>query len=320
MAGKFLYKPFIVSAAIFLVAVTFIKCSAPAGKQQGPDAGATAWHVPDTATIALSSNAALIRYGKELVINTAKYLGPSGSIAHISNGMNCGNCHLEAGTRLNANCFAMVASSYPKLRHRSGKVESVVYKINDCLERSLNGQRLDSLSKEMKAMVAYITWVGKEVKPTETVKGTGVPVLPLLPVAASVERGQAVFNSRCASCHGINGAGLVKPDSSEYVYPPVFGDHSYNVSAGIFMLSRLAGFIKYNMPYTAVRQAPALTDEEAWNVAAFVNSQPRPEKRFAGDWPVLSDKPVDYPFGPYADSFSETRHKYGPFNFAEHKN
>jgi thiosulfate dehydrogenase len=56
-----------------------------------------------------------------------------------------------------------------------------------------------------------------------------------------------------------------------------------------------------------------LTDEEAWDVAAFVNSQPRPEKKFIGDWPDLSGKPVDHPFGPFADSFSETQHKYGPF-------
>ncbi|TRZ75539.1 MAG: cytochrome C, partial [Chitinophagaceae bacterium] len=24
-------------------------------------------------------------------------------------------------------------------------------------------------------------------------------------------------------------------------------------------------------------------------------------------------KPVDYPFGPYADTFSEQQHKFGPF-------
>ena len=56
-----------------------------------------------------------------------------------------------------------------------------------------------------------------------------------------------------------------------------------------------------------------LTNEQAWDVAAYVNSQPRPVKNLKKDWPDISTKPFDYPMGPYADSFSESRHKYGPY-------
>lgn len=28
---------------------------------------------------------------------------------------------------------------------------------------------------------------------------------------------------------------------------------------------------------------------------------------------IISKKPIDHPFGPYADSFSEQQHKLGPF-------
>ena len=31
------------------------------------------------------------------------------------------------------------------------------------------------------------------------------------------------------------------------------------------------------------------------------------------DYPDISKKPIDDPFGPYADTFSESQHKYGPF-------
>jgi thiosulfate dehydrogenase len=31
------------------------------------------------------------------------------------------------------------------------------------------------------------------------------------------------------------------------------------------------------------------------------------------DWPNISKKPIDHPFGPYADVFSEKQHKYGPY-------
>ncbi|HTH31559.1 MAG TPA: hypothetical protein VL946_09415, partial [Lacibacter sp.] len=66
--------------------------------------------------------------------------------------------------------------------------------------------------------------------------------------------------------------------------------------------------------------APQLSDEEAWDVAAFVNSQPRPSKNLSSDWPDISKKPIDHPFGPYADTFTEQQHKYGPFApIKEHK-
>lgn len=67
------------------------------------------------------------------------------------------------------------------------------------------------------------------------------------------------------------------------------------------------------MPLGATYAEPLVSDEEAWDVAAYINSQPHPIKMFAYDWPVLKTKPVDYPFGPYADNFSEHQHKYGPF-------
>jgi thiosulfate dehydrogenase len=114
-------------------------------------------------------------------------------------------------------------------------------------------------------------------------------------------------------CHGVNGEGVILPDSSAYTYPPLW-KNSYNISAGMYTLSKLAGFIKNNMPYgDANWQNPVLTSEEAWDVAAFVNSQPRPEKLFKADWPDISKKPFDYPFGPYKDSFTVAQHKYGPF-------
>jgi thiosulfate dehydrogenase len=67
------------------------------------------------------------------------------------------------------------------------------------------------------------------------------------------------------------------------------------------------------MPYKNYAAKPELTDEEAWNVSAYILSQQRPVIFFKYDWPKLSTKPVDYPFGPYADNFSEQQHKYGPF-------
>jgi thiosulfate dehydrogenase len=72
--------------------------------------------------------------------------------------------------------------------------------------------------------------------------------------------------------------------------------------------------VKNNMPFgQASHGNPVLSLEEAWDLAAFVNSQQRPHISQEKDWPDISKKPVDFPFGPYADAFTETQHKYGPF-------
>lgn len=271
------------------------------------------WLPPREEEIPADSTGDLIRYGRELIVHTSQYLGPKGVIVSVANNMNCQNCHLAAGTQNFANPFSAVSSTYPKYRDRSGKVESVEFRINDCLQRSMNGKTLDSLSAEMRAMVAYLKWVSKDVATGLKPKGAGTEVLPYLPRAADTQKGKAVYLSTCQRCHGENGDGLIEPDSSGYTYPPLWGAQSFNIGAGLYQLSRLAGFIKDNMPYGVSWQNPELTNEQAWDVAAYISSKQRPQKFFLYDWPNLAKKPVDYPFGPYADSFSQAQHKYGPF-------
>lgn len=268
---------------------------------------------PDTSLMHSEKNFKEILYGKELIANTSFYFGPKGKISYSSNGMNCQNCHLEAGSKPFANNYLAVASTYPKFRERSGSKESIYKRVNDCFERSLNGQGLDTLSDEMKAIVAYIKWLGKDIPKGEKPKGSGIAELKYLERAADPEKGKSVYSLKCKSCHLENGAGKKNTDGITYQYPPLWGANSYNNGAGLFRLSRFAGYVKYNMPQGASFENIQLTDEEAWDVAAYVNSQPRPAKDLSKDWPKISGKPVDHPFGPYADNFPEEQHKYGPF-------
>lgn len=255
----------------------------------------------------------LVDYGRELVAHTSVYLGPKGTVAQISNGMNCQNCHLEAGTKPFGNNYKAVASTYPKFRPRSGTVEGFEKRINDCIERSLNGKPLNDSSREMKAIVAYLKWVGRDVQKGMSPKGSGLPQLEYLERAANPETGKKVYADNCMSCHGTNGQGVKRHNEVEWLYPPLWGNESYNTGAGLYRLSKLAAFVQANMPFGVNYESPQLSVEEAWDVAAYVNSMSRPSKTFAADWPNISQKPVDHPFGPYADSFSERDHKYGPF-------
>ncbi len=269
---------------------------------------------PDINQVPSTPKGDLIRYGHSLITNTSYYFGPNGIIQKLSNGMNCQNCHLEAGTKLFGNNFYLVASGYPRYKDRSGAIESIKTKVEDCFERSMNGQMIDSNGKEMNAFVAYLNWVGSNVSKDKKPIGTGLQELPFITRAADTSKGRIVFRNKCQVCHGKNGEGQPGSDSSGKSYPPLWGAFSYNIGASIYRLSKMASFVKDNMPYGASHDVSQLTNEEAWDVAAFLNAQDHPYKDLNGDWPILTKKPYDYPFGPYAEKqFSESDHKYGPF-------
>ncbi len=277
------------------------------------------WKSPDLISVPDSEEGNLIRYGRDLIIRTSYYLGPKGKVKALSNGMNCQNCHLDAGTKIFGNNYSAVASTYPRFRARSGTIETIEKRVNDCIERSLNGTALANDSHEMKALVAYIQWVGKDVPKGASPAGVGLVALPYLDRPASAEHGKLVYDKKCMECHGKSGEGIALADSSGWQYPPLWGSKSYNVGAGLFRLSRFAGYVKANMPFGATYNTPQLTDEEAWDVAAYVNSLPHPTKDLSNDWPDISKKPIDHPFGPYADEFSESQHKVGPFKPIEQR-
>ncbi|HZI25758.1 MAG TPA: c-type cytochrome [Chryseolinea sp.] len=309
----------ILTAAIIL-ALPFIDTRLDSDKQKQPQASVqnlaptpSLWAPPDSLAIPKTPEGDLIRYGRELVAHTSVYLGPNGKVMQVSNGMNCQNCHLKAGKKVFGNNYSAVSATYPKFRARSGSIETIEKRVNDCIERSLNGQPLKDDSRELKAFVAYISWVGKDVEKGVAPKGVGLLDLPLLGRPASYEKGKIVFDTHCALCHGKDGSGTKYENNSEWHYPPLWGPSSYNTGAGLYRLSRFAGYVKANMPNGATFDNPILTDEEAWDVAAYVNSMPRPHKTFAADWPDISKKPFDHPFGPYADTFTEKQHKLGPF-------
>lgn len=270
------------------------------------------WSAPDTSDWATRSDAHLLRYGRQLVSQTADFFGPEGSVAALTNGLNCQNCHLDAGARPFSNNYALVASSYPRFRARSGSIETVHKRIADCFERSLNGSAPDSNSLEAEAIKAYVLWVGSAVQAGDKPLGAGLQNIAWLDRAADSANGALVYVEKCQACHQANGQGVANGHGG-YTFPPLWGEKSYNQAAGLFRMSRFASYVKVSMPLGASAEHPQLSDEEAWDVAAYVNSQQHPAFDISADWPDISGKPVDHPFGPFADSFSEQQHKYGPF-------
>jgi thiosulfate dehydrogenase len=255
-----------------------------------------------------------VKYGEQLISDTAHYLGPDVEATNMriaGNHLSCKNCHLQAGKQANAIGFVGVSHRYPKYRGREDKVASLAQRINGCFERSLNGKALPEASTEMQAILAYMNWLSEGID--GEVKGNGLPKLDFMTRAANPEAGKAIYTQQCSVCHGKEGQGVPKQPqklSEGYTFPPLWGNDSYNDGAGMHRVNTAAQFIHANMPLGNAK----LSEEEAYDVSAYINSQPRPHKtNREKDYPNLTKKPVDTPYGPYADSFSEQQHKYGPF-------
>ncbi|MBK9329192.1 MAG: c-type cytochrome [Sphingobacteriales bacterium] len=272
------------------------------------------WQAPDISSLPENAEKEILLYGKELITNTALFFGPNGKISkNRTNGMSCQNCHLAAGTKVYGNNYGSVFSTYPKYRARSGAEEDISKRVNDCFERSLNGKALAVNSREMKAITSYINWLGKDVPKGEKAKGSGFKDIPFLDRAANSLNGKMIYAQKCQSCHQANGEGVLNADKTAFTYPPLWGKNSYNDGAGLYRISNLAKYVKSNMPLGASHDNSILTDEEAWDLAAYINSQPRPSMNIKKDWPKTEEKPIDHPFGPFVDGFSAEQHKYGPF-------
>lgn len=309
---------FIIAIAIALQTITGCnhneKTKKAVAKNPLQKTKSTAWIGKDSSQIPINTDSGkLILYGYRLIVNTAYYIGPKGIVAHTANGMNCENCHLNGATKPFANNFGKVYSTYPKYRNRNGSIQTIYDRINDCFERSMNGKKLDTSSLEIRAIYAYIKWLGEDVPKGESPEGTTLIKTKYLDRPANPIAGKQVFILECQSCHGKHGEGLLNANGIGYAFPPLWGKNSYNDGAGLYRLSSFTDFVKNNMPFGTSWQHPVLTDAQAWDVAAYVNSEPRPHKDQSMDWKNIAEKPIDFPSGPYADSFSEKQHKYGPF-------
>lgn len=274
----------------------------------------TPWMGSNSALLPLNGpDASIIRYGYQLVRNTSRFLGPKGIVLHNNNAMNCQNCHLDAGTKPFGNNFGKVFSTYPQYRSRNDGVQTLMMRLQDCFKRSMNGNALDSTSKEMRAIYAYIHWLDDGVKKGRKPIGTKMPLLPYLDRAASPEKGMKIYITNCAVCHGKDGQGQLNELKDGFTYPPLWGSNSFNDGAGLSRIGNLASFIHYNMPLGTKYDQPNISAEDSWDIAAFILSKTRPHFDQSKDYKILKKKPVDDPFGPYLDRFSPTQHKYGPF-------
>ncbi|HEU4698856.1 MAG TPA: c-type cytochrome [Gemmatimonadales bacterium] len=241
------------------------------------------FRVPADSEMPAGEVGAAIRRGRAMLVATRESLP-----AFARSGLQCVSCHPAAGTTPNAMPWVGVYARFPQYRSRSGTVQVIEDRVNDCFLRSLNGRALPPASREMRDIVAYFAFLSQGVPVGARVEGQGLPTLAAAARSSGdTTRGAALFAAECARCHGDRGQGSA-------VAPPLWGARSFNVGAGMARLRTAAAFIRHNMP----RDRPGtLTDAEAVDVAAYVVSRPRPDfAAKAHDWPNGDPPPdVAYP-------------------------
>lgn len=273
--------------------------------------------VVDTLLIPKDKFGEAVRYGRELMLNTAYYIGPEGIAGkYLGNKMNCTNCHQNAGTKAYSFNLMFSHANYPQYRAREGKVLTLAERVNNCIMRPHNGKPLPLDSREMVAFLAYFKWINGFVTGAKELKGEKNLSVGFPAGAADPGRGKTLYMQECARCHGGNGEGQMRFDNVTYTYPPLWGGYSYQPGSSMHRVIKQAQWLKANMPYDKATAArPFLTDEEALDIAAFLNDDrihQRPDvKTF--DYPHAGEKAIDYDRGPFADSFTVMQHKFGPY-------
>jgi len=210
-----------------------------------------------------------------------------------------------------------ITERFPQFSNRSNLESTLEDRINGCMERSMDGKKLPEGSREMEAILAYMEWLSEDIPEDRKLEFQGFPSIQIPDFAVDLEKGAALYRVECARCHGENGEGIKNtvPGAGFYLYPPLWGEDSYNDGAGMHRVITAANFIKGNMPFgEASRDNPKLSDEEAYHLAGYINSFSRPEKvNKEKDFPDLKLKPVSTPYGPWADNCPAEQHKYGPY-------
>ena len=232
-----------------------------------PAAIARAFAPPDESAMPDGDYGKVIRLGQQVFMETGKYAS-----RYVGNNLSCANCHLDAGRKADSAPLWASFIHYPAFRAKTGQVDTLASRIQGCFLYSMNGKAPPADDEIITALQTYAFWLAKGAPVGTPLPGSGYPKLkkPILP--ADYKRGEKIYAQSCALCHGVDGLGQRAGDKQ--VFPPLWGPKSFNWGAGMHQLANAAGFIQANMP---LGKGGTLSEQEAWDVAVFMNSHERPQ-------------------------------------------
>ncbi|MBI1396759.1 MAG: c-type cytochrome [Betaproteobacteria bacterium] len=271
---------------------TYIATLRPGGVMEAPAAPeAASWKPraqspedftppPDTA-IPEGPYGDMIRLGESIFNDT-----PTGASKYVRNDLSCRNCHLDRGRLASSSPMWAAYVHYPEYRKKNRLVNTMQMRIQGCFRYSENGIVPPSDSPEITALVTYFHWLSTGLPVGIKPPASGYRRLPPPTGTPDRGRGAVVYAANCAMCHGEDGQGRVA--GGRVVFPPLWGPRSFNWGAGMHQVDMAAAFIRANMPYGA---GGTLSEQDAWDVAAYVNSHDRPQDpRFVDDVETTREK------------------------------
>lgn len=236
-----------------------------------------------------------IRMGRDIMLDTPRH-----AARYVGNTLSCANCHLDAGRMAGSAPLWAAYVNYPAFRAKNGKINTYQERLQGCFRFSMNGSAPPLGDPVLVALEAYSFWLATGLPVNKEVAGRGYSTLEKPALAPDFTRGQAIYTARCALCHGANGTG--QSVGGDIVFPPLWGDQSYNWGAGMGSVNNAAQFIYANMPYG---MSYSLTRQEAWDVAFFMNAHERPQDpRWQGSVEATRAKFHDSAFSLYGQNIN----------------
>jgi thiosulfate dehydrogenase len=216
----------------------------------------------------------VVRLGRAIFDDPARY-----AKGYVGNDLRCTSCHLDEGRRVGSAPMWAAYVSYPAYRAKDGHVNTFAERMQGCFRYSMNGRPPPLGDPVLVALESYSYWMARGAPLDPNIAGRGYVKPPKPALAPDRARGASVYAQKCTLCHGDNGAGHRANDGSSG-FPALWGANSYNWGAGMVNVTNAAAFIKSNMPFSL---GGTLTDQEAWDVALFVDSHERPQDpRYTG--------------------------------------
>ncbi len=278
-----------VSSAVVacMLSATLVACTVERAQAPTPPGSSAvafdeaAWKPPAETDIPSDSMGAAIRRGLALLRFT-----PESLPKFVKSNMRCISCHQNDGTKATSAPLTGAHARFPKYLQRSGQIITLADRVNFCMTRSLAGTALPVDSRDMDDILAYLAFISRDVpvgRKLSAVDGL-VPMKDTL--VGDTLRGHQLFTTTCALCHQADGAG-------KSPIPALWGPNSYSIGASMARQERAASFIWHNMPQTA---PGSLRPQDAFDLAAYINSHPRPDSpEKEKDWPT-GGAPRDVPY------------------------
>ena len=255
-----------------------------------PAPTAAAFEPPPDSAIPPGKFGDVVRQGEQIFGDPETYASQ-----YVGNQLRCSNCHLQAGRQAGASPMWGAYTAYPAYRSKNGHVNSFEERLQGCFRYSMNGKAPPLGDPVLVALESYAYFLAKGLPVGEDAPGRGFPALPKPPQPGDYARGAEVYAQNCAACHGPDGAG--QSSEGKVAFPALWGPGSFNWGAGMGSIKNAAEFIRANMPLGA---GGSLSVQQAWDVATYVDSQPRPQDpRFTGNLAETRQKHHDTPFSMY---------------------